>query len=446
MHPNRKFSLGLFLLVALFACAQASRATGAVNTIQNPGGGTIYYGSLSGQLTPQQALGQVLQQVDTMYGNRPQLGKVVQNQAGTVWEGFFTVNDKSGAAMTGMVIVYAPKTGTAGGAVLIDTSARFAQTANSMFQRLVQAVTGSSQPAQAPVQAASSASQATPAAAGAPASPQPAQKLTPYIFPDHSGSMGLPPGWTVVRAQMGDVTAKGANGEQLRFGLVIPVIDPTNPQSRALMGRGTAAPGNFVAVPYNADPATLFTQAGAQIAQKMRAQAPTVTVQNTQNLPIQGGKDFMIYGEVDSHDGNGAQAMVAQVVVSPPQVAGAYQMTVFEITAPPQVMVNESATISEIFPNYSKNAQYVNAVANAQIQQGLMQEKQFIGTVGSYINSSNQMTAGMSNLLRGQTVIEDTQTGAHATTSDQLADWLTQNNPNRFQAVPESDYINGIDY
>jgi hypothetical protein len=443
MNQIGKLSLGFSLAFLLLARTQAARAAGTFNTIQNSGGGTIVYGPLPGQPTPQAAMSQLLQQVVSTYGNRPQLGKIVQNQAGTVWEGFFTVNDKNGTAMTGMAIVYAPKTGTAGAAYLIDTSARFTQTANSMFQRLVQAVTGSPQPPLGSAQPATSSAKPAPLAAST--SPQPAQKLTPYVFPDRSGSMGLPPGWTVVSAQMGDVTAKGPNGEALRFGLVIPVIDPTNPQSKALM-RGGVAPGNFIAVAYNSDPATLYTQASAQIAQKMRVQAPTVTVQSAQNLPIQGGKNFMVYGEVDSHDGKGAQAMVAQVVVSPPQVAGAYQMTVFEITAPPQAMVNEAATISEIYPNYSKNVQYVNAAANAQIQQGLAQEKQFVGTVAGDIQSSNQMTAGMSNLLRGQTVIEDTTTGAHATTSDALADMLTQSNPNQFQTVPESDYINGIDY
>ena len=418
-----------FLLAAiLLPSALAVRASGTPTTIQNPGGGTIFFGPLSGQLTPVAALNQIMKQVETKYGDRPQLGPMVQNQAGTIWEGFFTVNNKSGdgAAMTGMVIVYAPQTGTAGGAVLIDTTARFLQTVDSMFQGLVQAITGASQPtANAPQSSASAA----PAASG------PAQTLTPYLFPDGSGSMGLPPGWTVARAQLGDVTAQGPNGERLRFGLEIPALN-----------RSGTASGNFVAVPYNSDPATLFTQVNAQLAQKMRAQAPTITIANTQSLPLQGGKSFMVYGQVDAHDGRGPQALVAQMIVMPPQAAGAYQMTVFEITAPPQVMVNDAATIAEIYPNYSRNAKYINAVANAQIQEGLMQEQQFLGTVAQDMDSSDRMTAGMSNLLRNQTVIRDTQTGAHITTTDGLANLLTQSNPNRFETVPESQYISGIDY
>jgi hypothetical protein len=436
MEKAMKRAHRLFSVFTLLLMSIAAAGAGTFRTVQNSAGGTVVFGPLSGQMTPEAALNATLKQVDSSYGNPPQLGKVLQNKTGTVWESFFTVNDKSsGQAMTGMVIVYAPQSGSAGGAYLVDTSAHFPQTINSMFQTLVQQVTGGAQ----------GSSQASSAGAAATGQSGPAQRLTPVTFPDGSGSMGLPPGWNVSRAQMGDVTASGPNGEMLRFGLTIPILDPSNPQSRSLMGRG-GPPGNFLAVPYTSDGGTLFTQVSAQIAQKMRTQAPSVTIQNVQNLPLSGGKNFMVYGQVDTHNGKGPQAMIAQMIVTPEQAMGAYQMTVFEITAPPQVMVSEAATIAEIYPNYSRNSRYVNAVASAQIQQGLAQERQFIGTVNSYMDSSDRMTAGMSNLLRGQTVIRDTETGAHATTSDGLADLLTQSNPHLFETVPESQYIKGIDY
>ena len=248
-----------------------------------------------------------------------------------------------------------------------------------------------------------------------PAAARPAQKLTPYIFPDGSGSMGL------------------------------PVIDPTSPQAGVLMAGG-GAPASFIAVPYSADAATLFTQGSAQIAQKMRRQAPAITIKSTRNLPLESGKNFMVYGQVDAHDGRGAQAIVAQMIVTLPQALGAYQVTVFEITAPPQVMVNDAATIAEIYPNYNRNTQFVMVVANAQMQQSQIEQQQFLDDIAQRMDSSDKLTAGMSNLLRGQTVIRNTQTGEHVTVSDQRADWLTRHNPYLFEVVPESDYISGIDY
>ena len=239
----------------------------------------------------------------------------------------------------------------------------------------------------APAMRVSGAANATPAAA------KPAQKLTPYIFPDGSGSMGLPPGWTVDHAQLGDIIAQGPNGEKLRFGLVVPVIDPTSPQAGVLMAGG-GAPASFIAVPYSADAATLFTQGSAQIAQKMRRQAPAITIKSTRNLPLESGKNFMVYGQVDAHDGRGAQAMVAQMIVTLPQALGAYQVTVFEITAPPQVMVNDAATIAEIYPNYNRNTQFVMVVANAQMQRSQIEQQQFLDDIAQRMNSSDKIDGG----------------------------------------------------
>jgi hypothetical protein len=287
-------------------------------------------------------------------------------------------------------------------------------------------------------------------AANAASTAGPPQKLTPYVFPDGSGSMGLPPGWAVIQAQLGDVIARGPNGEKLRFGLVISVIDPTSPQAGVLMAGG-AAPANFIAVPYSADAATLFTQGSEQIAQKLRLPPPSISIQSTRNLPGNnrgefGGKNFAVYGLVDAHDGRGAQAMVTQMIVTPPQALGAYQVTVFEITAPPQVMANDTATITAIYTNYNRNTQFVMAAVNAQTQQSEMQEQQFLDAARQQSDQSERSTAGFSNYLLDQTVIRNTQTGEHFTVSNQRADWLTRHNPNLFEDVPESDYIKGIDY
>ena len=287
-------------------------------------------------------------------------------------------------------------------------------------------------------------------ASALPAAAQPAQKLTPYIFPDGSGSMGLPPGWTVVRAQLGDVIAQGPDGEKLRFGLVVPAVDPTSPQAGVLMAGG-GAPGNFIAVPYSADAATLFTQGSQQIAQKLRLPAPTITIESTRNLPGNdserfGGKNFAVYGQVDAHDGRGAQAMVTQMIVTPPQALGAYQVTVFEITAPPQVMANDTATITEIYRNYNRNTQFVMAAVNAQTEQSEMQEQQVLDAARQQSDQSERSTAAFCNILLDQTVIRNTETGEHFTVSNQRADGLTRHNPYLFEEVPESEYIKGVDY
>ena len=56
--------------------------------------------------------------------------------------------------MEGLAIVYAPKTGTAGGAVLLDSADKFPTTVNSMFTKLKQELGTSASPSGTQVSAA----------------------------------------------------------------------------------------------------------------------------------------------------------------------------------------------------------------------------------------------------------------------------------------------------
>ena len=144
-------------------------------------------------------------------------------------------------------------------------------------------------------------------------------------------------------------------------------------------------------------------------------------------------------------DGSGPQSLVAQSISTPPQQFGSWQVTV-HFQAPPKIKAEERATVPEIFPNDSRNSAFVNAKISQQIQVGIEQTNQFVHDVQVHMDNSDRFTAGMSDFLRNQTVIVDTQEGGHARTSDQLAVLLMQTNPNRFPAVPTSQYIRGIDY
>ena len=406
--------------------------TGGIKTITMPEGGHIFYGAIPSQPTPTAALGQTLHKLSQVCGDRPQLGKLLKMKSGDLVAVFFTVNAKSqdGRALAGLAIAYAPQSGTAGGAVLLDDKDRFPSTVNSMFERLKKEIAPLLPP--------------PPASSGSPTpqtSAAPAATLKPFQFPDGSGFIGLPDGWSLKNARLGDVTAAGPNGEGLRFGWTIAVIDPTNPASRSL----GAAP-NFVRIPYSASPADAYKAVLAQYAQKARKPAPNVEIQKVQELPLQGGKNYMLYGDLPAQNGQPEQSLVTQLIITMPLTMGTWQITAFQFTAPTNVMANERATIGEIFPSYTRNNRYVNAVVNNMIVSGIEATNQFVSSVQKITDDSDRTTAGFSDFLRGQTVLMDTETGGHARTSDDLADLVTGSNPNRFQVVPLSDYIKGIDY
>ena len=453
------WAAGAMLLAALSSGMTAAQAPAqnnggaqaGIKAIAVASGGTIYLGALAGQPTPEDAMGKVMTKVTALCGDRPQLGKLDKNATGEILAGFFTVTGKNlgGKPMEGLAIVYAPKTGSAGGAVLLDDADRFSTTVNGMFTRLKQQLGAppSSSGAQGSAGGSgASANAGSSAAAAAPVKMGPAQPLQRAVFPDGTGSIGLPAGWQMQNAAKGDVTAAGPNGEKLRFGWTIAVLDPTNPGSRALMGNGRSAPPNFVAIPHSADPATAFKAAFTQLAQKAHKQPPVIDIAKVQDIPLQGGANEFMFGDIDFNDGQGKQYLVAQMINTQVMAMGSWQMTLYVMYGPQQVMGQEASTIAAIFPNYSRNAQMVNAIVNQQIQQSIAVTNQALNTIAQYTDSSDRMTAGMSNMLRDQSVVVDTRTGGHATTSDDLAGALINANPGRFQTVSPSGYIPGIDY
>jgi len=120
----------------------------------------------------------------------------------------------------------------------------------------------------------------------------------------------------------------------------------------------------------------------------------------------------MLYGDVDQHDGSGPLSALTEIIMSvpDPQTMGSYQMKVFEITAAPEVMQQDAATIAEIFPNYSLNTRYVNAVAMQGIQDIMAQQRASTAYFNQQMASTDLMSQGMSDLLRGESVFTDNDT------------------------------------
>jgi hypothetical protein len=429
--------LGTLLTGSIAAQAHDSGIAKHLKTIDNPGGGRIYVDAIAGQSQPQEALANTLHGIHVQYGDRPQLGRLVQSPGGEIVAGFFTVTAKKedGKPMAGLALVYAPKSGSAKGAVLIDKVDRFPSTVNSMFATLKQELSTETANAKS-----SSAGSAHPKFA-------PAQSLNRVAFTDGTGVIGLPAGWQMLKASMGDVTASGPHGEKLRFGWTIPVIDPTNPQSASLMpNRRAPAPRNFVAIPFGTDPAEAFKQAFTQLARKAGKTPPDIEISKVQELPLQGGKNYMFYGQMDFHDSTGKQYLCGQMINTMPLQMGTWQMTLFVLYGPEQAMADEAATIAAIFPSWSRDNKRVNAMANVEMQRSIAETVRTGQIADKYTDDSNRSTAAWSDYLRNETVIVDTRTGAHARTSDDLAGALIDANPNRFEVVPESGLIRGLDY
>src|SRR5579863_5139836 len=274
MRPLPRMLMVGFL--AWFQTAGAQSNNG-VTVINNPGGGTIAYAQMPAQHTLQGALGKVLQYAHSRFGARPQISRVMRGNDGNSLAVIFTVKPpgQGNQEIDGLALVAVSPSAPAKGAVLTDQADRFRSTVGPMLKQLQSgaglSATGSSPasatanaPAPAPI-STSSGSQPPPAASGstkgrsAAASGAPAAPLHQTPFPDGSGSIGLPDGWTITGAHAGEVIAKGPAPAALHFDWQIPALDSTDPRSRGLMRPGTAT--SFVDIPYGTDAANKFKSA-----------------------------------------------------------------------------------------------------------------------------------------------------------------------------------------
>jgi hypothetical protein len=448
---------------ALFAAASA--ATPGVTTINNPGGGTIAYAQLPQQHTTQGAMGKVLQYATTALGGRPTIDKVMQSPDGHSLALTFSIKPSKGGSVSGLALVAVSDTGPGAGAILSDTDDHFRTSLKPMLARLQQEAVakGGSAGAKAAIAnaggggesssssssgASSSKTATTTSATLAPPKPSaPPQKLTQAQFPDGSGSVGLPAGWTITNAREGDVLAQGPHGEKMRFGMAQSAIDFGNPQSRALgRGPGGTAPGNYVAIPAGTPGDVAFKMMVAQLAQKQRRPAPVVNYAVVQALPVQGSsRNYFMVGTTTMPDGSTDETWI-EVMESTTLMMGTWQMNVYQITVPTDLSDQEANTVASMFSTYkTNNAVMMNEITadNRQIQQVT---KNFMDWSKKTMDASDRSTTATTNYLLGQTVVSDSALNAHGTVSDDVANALIAANPNRFQAVSSGGFVKGIDY
>ena len=118
-----------------------ARGQDGLKTINNPGGGQIVYGPLTGQPSLQGAMVTMLRNVHNHFGDRPEIGRFYQARGTNSAATLFTLMAKSpaGKRIRGMVIVSSAKPNQpVDAAVIYDDADRFGTTWSAMMQTLNQ--------------------------------------------------------------------------------------------------------------------------------------------------------------------------------------------------------------------------------------------------------------------------------------------------------------------
>ncbi len=469
-------SLPLVSLVLAAPALAATQSFPGVTVLDHPGGGTIAYAQMPFQHTAQGAINRVMQYVQARFGAMPKVSHVLKSQDGNSLAVTFTIKATTDTPgdMTGLALVAVSPSGPGKGAVLSDQSSRFGTTVADMLKQMQQIASGAhATTAMAPSAGANpSATAAKPAAAAAPtvaAIPAPASAapagastsvattvgpLHTTALPDGSGSVALPDGWKMTAGHAGEVIALGPPPAALHFDIQINAYDP----SRTSPGSGLQRLPAMHAIPYSADIATKMDLVNKQASQLQHKSPPAVKVIATDHG---AGNNYLLVEDVSPSDGSPPFQAWTQIVVSPLGANGSYGMTLYQVLLPQQLSPDQAnAIVKALLGGYHANNQQIMAqlakdqAVNNQIVDQFQRQSAAMQHATDSLVAANERAfdaqarsfAADDNALLGNTVVRDRDYNAHGVISDNLADALTQADPNRFQEVPASQYVKGVDY
>ncbi len=436
----------------------AAPAQGGLKTIDQPGGGTITYGQVTGQTTEAGAMGAIFRSLHQQLGDRPQVGKLFQVHGTQSVAAFFSVTKKNQGNMrlAGLIIATKVTSDHVEAALVTDEASRFPKTLSPMMKTLF--------------------AEWHPLAVGASGgggSSAPAAQLHTVVLQDHSASIGLPEGWKIVpnMSMGGTIVAIGPNGESAEMGTAFLANDPNNPfvaqtirQLRAGQLRNTAY-ANATYYAFGGDMAQTFVFMMQNL--RHRANLPQARYNFSSVTPVQappGERCVHMVGTGDMNDGKGAREFNGVYCATPPNRTGGWMSLAYTTMAPMAVAAKERATLGAILQSFNVNMGVVDAQTQriagpviAQIQAigkaaaaqaAAAHERNDIqnSSVYQHWDSMDKRSQEFENYQLGYSVISTTDNSAHGTFWNEDADALVKNHPDKFEYVAAPDYWKGIDY
>jgi hypothetical protein len=412
--------------------AQPTSAQGGLQFINEPGGAQVVYGTIDNQHTAQSAMGFMLQQVHGHFADKPQVSNVFQIRGTTSYGAFFTLIAKNAGntPIAGEVIVDLPAGGQPIAAVLYDNAATFTKSQPVMLTALNNAW-----------HTANAAPVSTPAATAGGG----VAALHRVTGGDRSVYISIPDGWKVDSVAGGSVQAEGPNGE--RVGL--------NMMAQGIVNSRSPIPGRL-AYPYGGDVFTAYTNIVNQSRANQRL--PAATFQLTSSKPLGGGAVQVAF-DLDLHDGFGERAATARLQ----ELGGAgglWALTMSNSSLPKTIAAAENATLMAVIQSASQDSNVVRAEqgavmngiqaaaarSQAEAQSANAQRVASAQAFDAHMDNIDAQSKAMQNYTFDRQQIQDNEANGRATVSNGLADALVQSDPTRYQVVPPSQFLKGVDY
>jgi hypothetical protein len=446
-QQNRRSLLLSALVVLSSTLAQAQ----GLKTIDNPGGGQVLYGSITGQNTPQGAMASILHYVHTQFGGRPVVTGIFQSRDGQFVGASFTETAASqgNKAFAGLAIVSLSADSAPAGALLYDEAARFPKTQPVLMKKLDEAW----HEAAAPDLSSSPGSPANQPAAVPP--------LQVQTGGDSSASIGLPEGWRLTAVRSGSLSASGPHGEEIDIGqLYQGIVDPRAAQNQRYPAYGNRGGAQITAV-YGTDLFNTFVRVLNQ--HRQNAGLPPATFQLINSKPVAPSPveamALQANINVDLHDGVGPR--VGNVRVGEGGARGSTWSMRFTISTLPQALgVSENPTLGAILSSYRLNegvitGQYQQQIANikkvgeAAKQQAAdadARRQASSAAFNAHMDNIDRMSKAFQNVQFNRTEIQDNDGPARGAIDSNTAAALIKADPNRYEEVPTAGFLKGWDF
>ena len=416
--------------------APSNPAPDALQTINEPGGAQVVYGTIDDQHTPQSAMAFMLKQVHGHYADKPAVSNIFQIKGTTSYAAFFTLIAKNAGntPIAGEVIVDLPKGGQPIAAVLTDNAATFTHSQPVMLAALDKAW-----------HTANAAPAATTTPAAAPASSGSVPPLHRVTGGDRSVYISIPDGWKVDSIAGGSVQAEGPKGERVGLALMI----------QGIVNSRMPIPGR-IAYPFGGDVFTAYTNIVSQ--SRANQHLPAATFHLNSSKPLGGGAVQVAF-DVDLHDGFGERTATARLQ----EIGGAggtWALGFSNSSLPKTIATAENATLMAVIQSASQDPNVVKAEqgavmagiaaagarSKAEAQAADARREASAQAFDAHMDDIDRQSKAMQNYTLDRSQIQDNDANGRATVSNGLADALVKSDPTRYQVVPPSQFLKGADY
>jgi hypothetical protein len=457
--------------VQVFASLPDHTAPDGLQSFDDPSGGRVIDGSVDGASSIGETLVTGLKRMRGYFDPSPKLMGAIRSKDGKVIIVVFSAK-LSGDAVDGLAIATYDPDGHSRFGVVFNERSQFASSLKPMLASMEQ-IDHQALLQDKPVPGAKPEQSSGPDFAAYVQESKSVQ-LNSTEFPDGTATIGIADGFTPVMMSDGQFSAKSDDGSYIKIGVPVFPLDPRGTTYQMERRAGPTAVNYMGAPPYVeylADPVQDWKNVMSYTARASRVEDPSPNVVRVVDVNVGYGLSAKNVGGTMTIN-NEQYAFTGQLITSPPNPTGGWMLSITMLAAPMSHADSDMPKLMAMYASQHINIGAVGSVNNANLNANLnlinstwagyravsdssynnfeaTQESKFEDSQANQAASEDateRSTAGFIHIINGTSEMQDNENNTRGSVDSNLAGALESSDPARFQSVPLSDYIPGVDY